>query len=408
MCKMPSSIMMSAIVVGLIGGLPSRGVGAARVTDEQMVVTGNTRFALELYGKLKDKQGNLFLSPYSISTALALAYAGARGNTASGMARTLYLELAPERFHPALARLINEMNEIGKQKECNLTVANAMWGQKGYEFRQAFLDLTNRHYGAGLNQVDFAKPEEARSTINAWVEKHTQDKIRDLIKPGVLDGSTRLVLTNAIYFKGKWAAQFKPDRTLKEPFTLNNGEKVSVSLMHQTAKVMYMENDAFQALELAYGSGRLVMTVFLPKNLDGLEAFERTLTAENLTKWLHGLGNGNVIVALPKLTMTTEFSLASELKSLGMADAFTSGAADFSGMNGKKDLFISSVLHKAFIDVNEEGTEAAAATAVVGRSVLEPPPTPVFRADHPFVFMIRDVQSGSILFVGRVANPRGD
>jgi len=213
-------------------------------------------------------------------------------------------------------------------------------------------------------------------------------------------------LTNAIYFKGNWARQFKEDRTMEAPFTLANGKKVDVAMMNQTAEFNYMEMESFQALELPYVDDELSMIILLPNEFDGLDEFEKTLTTENLSKWMDKLHNREVRVSVPKFKMTSQFSLASVLESMGMTDAFSPNA-DFSGMNGKRNLFISAVIHKAYVDVNEEGTEAAAATAVtIKLTSVGPARIPVFRADHPFLFLIRDNHSDSILFIGRVMNPK--
>jgi serpin B len=385
--------------------------------DQQIVVEANNKFALELYAKLQARQGNLFFSPYSISTALAMAYAGARGQTEEQMAKTLHFpttvrrdgsEVVPfrERFHPAFAAIIKDLNARGQKGAYELTVANALWGQKGYGFLKEFLDTIKAHYDGQFNEVDFVTATEtARKTINAWVEKETKNKIKNLIPPGALNSLTRLVLTNAIYFKGNWARQFKKDRTNNAPFTLTNDDKVNVPMMNQTAEFKYMEAEDFQALELPYVDNELSMIILLPKEFDGLSKFEKKLTPENVSNWLARLRKRKVIVSIPKFKMTSQFGLAGVLKSMGMRDAF-SQQADFSGMNGKKDLFISAVIHKAYVDVNEEGTEAAAATGiVVGITSVQPQP-PVFRADHPFLFLIRDNNSGSILFIGRMMNPK--
>jgi len=238
------------------------------------------------------------------------------------------------------------------------------------------------------------------------VEKKTRNKIKNLIPKGVLNRLTRLVLTNAIYFKGNWESQFKKDRTKDGPFTLAGGEKVNVTMMNQTADFNYMETEDFQGLELPYVDNELSMIILLPKRVDGLAEFEKTLTLKNLSQWLAKLRKRKVIVSVPKFKMTSQFRLAEVLKSMGMTDAFVPDVADFSGMNGKRDLFISAVIHKAYVDVNEEGTEAAAATAVVVGITSMPARPPVFRADHPFLFLIRDNHSGSILFIGRVTNPK--
>ena len=375
--------------------------------DREMVVQGNNAFALDLYAQLKDRDGNLFFSPHSISTALAMTYAGARGNTEKQMATVLHFDLEHKRLHPAFRELLGQLETGEGERGYQLSVANALWGQKGYEFLEKFLNLTKENYGAGLNEVDFiGSTEAARQTINTWVERETEDKIKELIKPGVLDRLTRLVLTNAIYFKGYWASQFKEELTREAPFTLMSGEKVQVPTMHRTADFKYAEAEDFQTLELPYKGGDLSMTIFLPKETDGLAALEQSLTAEKLATWLSTLEEQEVIVALPKFRMTSEFSLAEVLKSMGMTDAFDVKEADLSGMTGKKDLFITAVLHKAFVEVNEEGTEAAAATGVVVGLTAAPPRQPIFQADHPFLFLIRDLRSNSILFLGRVMDPR--
>jgi serine protease inhibitor len=375
--------------------------------NREMVVQGNNAFALDLYAELKDRDGNLFFSPHSISTALAMTYAGARGSTEKQMAEVLHFDLEQKRLHPAFRELLDQLETGEGERGYQLSVANALWGQKGYEFLEKFLNLTKENYGAGLSELDFiGATETARQTINSWVEKETEDKIKELIKPGVLDQMTRLVLTNAIYFKGFWESQFEEEMTRPAPFTLVSGEKVQVPTMHRTADFKYAEAEDFQALELPYKGGDLSMTIFLPKETDGLAALEQSLTAEKLATWLSTLEEQEVIVALPKFRMTSEFSLAEVLKSMGMTDAFDVKEADLSGMTGKKDLFITAVLHKAFVEVNEEGTEAAAATGVVVALKSAPPSQPVFRADHPFLFLIRDLRSNSILFLGRVMDPR--
>jgi len=402
---------------------------AMEKTDEQAIVAGNNKFALELYAKLRTQEGNLFFSPYSISTALAMAYAGAAGQTETQMAKVLHFPVLCEpnvpsapvpdqkRFHFEFGKIIKDLNARGEKGGYELRVANALWGQKGYGFLEEFLQLIKTNYGGEVNEVDFViAAEPARKTINAWVEKQTNNKIKNLIAPGVLNHLTRLVLTNAIYFKGNWARQFEKDKTKDAPFTLLNGEKLDVPMMNQTAEFNYMETDDFQALELPYVDDELSMIILLPKQAacapgDGVTDLEKTLTTGSLSQWLAKLRKRKVIVSVPKFKMTSQFSLSGVLKSMGMTDAF-SAKADFSGINAcapgsRKDLFISAVIHKAYVDVNEEGTEAAAATGVVmGITSVGPTEIPVFRADHPFIFLIRDNRSGCILFIGRTINPK--
>jgi len=380
---------------------------AVKIPDKLMVVQGNNEFALDLYAKLREQKGNLFFSPYSISTALAMTYAGARGETEKQMADVLHFTLEQERLHPAFRALIKDLNP-GKKEGYELVTANALWAQRGYEFLKPFLELTQKHYGAGLKEANFAgNTEAARKTINTWVEQQTREKIKDLIQPGILTTLTRLVLTNAIYFKGDWASQFDQAQTKDAPFMLINGEKADVPTMNQTADFQYAEEKDFQALEMPYAGDRLAMTIFLPKKVDGIKALEKSLTEKNLRAWLRKLRQRKVRVSLPRFKMTSQFQLNEVLHSMGMTDAFDLRRADFSGMDGTRDLFIRAVIHKAFVEVNEEGTEAAAATAVVVALRSAPSRPPVFRADHPFVFLIRDTGTNSILFLGRMMNPKG-
>jgi len=405
------------VLFGILFLLPSQTLQAAERKDDKVnstaLVKGNNRFALDLYGKLKEKEGNLFFSPYSISTALAMTYGGARGTTAEAMAKTLHFTLDNKELHPAFASLIQDINgdpkQDAKKRGYQLSTANALWAQKGYPFLPQYLRLTKDNYGAGVQEVDFADATEAaRKTINDWVEKETHDKIQELLKEGTLTPMTRLVLTNAIYFKGDWASQFKKDQTREDTFHLTADKTIKTPLMHQTRKFGYAENDTYQTLEMPYVGEHLSMVVLLPRKVDGLPALEKALAADNFADNLSRSGKRQVIVTLPKFKTTSEFSLKATLSALGMRVAFSSGA-DFSGMSSDKEsLSLSAVIHKAFVDVNEEGTEAAAATAVVlePKSEVERPAVPEFRADRPFVFLIRDTRSNSILFLGRINNPQ--
>jgi serpin B len=414
---------ISVLLTALIVSTSSCAMGSTAEKENmntKIIVEGNNKFALELFAKLQNSKGNLFFSPYSISTALAMTCAGARSQTESQMADVLHFPISDSRrtdseskslldrqqFAADFGKIIKGLNERGQKGAYTLTIANALWGQKGYGFLEGFLKLVE-NYDGQLNEVDFQRvAETARNTINAWVEKKTNGKIKNLIGPGVLDSMTRLVLTNAIYFKGNWARQFEKKRTQDAPFTLADGQKTNVPMMNQKAEFGYMETDTFQALEMPYVDDELSMVILLPKKSNALDEFEKTLTPDNLSQWLAKIYKQEVIVFVPKFKMTSQFSLASVLQSMGMTDAFSSNA-DFSGMDGKRDLFISAVIHKAYVDVNEEGTEAAAATGVVMRlTSIGPNPIPVFRADHPFLFLIRDNLTGSILFIGRVANPK--
>jgi len=383
----------------------SRSLALPDVVDAEQLVKGNTAFALDLYSALHKQEGNLFFSPYSISTALGMTYAGARGNTREQMAKALTFTLQQNELHGAFARLQAQLNTEQGTGGIELTVANALWAEKQYSFLEDFIQSTSENYGAPLNRVDFTNtPEETRTRINAWVAQKTNDKIKELIQPGVLNTLTRLVLTNAIYFKGTWSHQFTESETKDDRFWLSRDKALTVPLMTQKGDFSYGKNEDMQLLALPYAGGNLSMIVLLPNEVDGLSKLEATLTEERLASWLALLRMREVRVFLPKLTMTSEFNLKKILSAMGMPDAF-SPQADFSGMTGNRDMYINAVIHKACVDVNEEGTEAAAATAVTMRFTSAGIPPPEFRADHPFLFLIRHNPSESILFLGRVADP---
>ena len=375
--------------------------------DLKAAVGGNTRFALELYQKLRDREGNLFLSPYSISTALAMTYAGARENTARQMAAALHFSQDTKQLHAAFADLAARLNAVQGKGKVKLHIANSLWPQKGYPILNEYRTLIKKYYGIEITPVDYKIAREtARRMINAWVEKKTEGRIRNMIPPGVLDALTSLVLVNAIYFKGNWASQFNKTATQDESFHLSPNESVKVPMMKQERTFRYAEHENLQILELPYTGNDLSMVLLLPKGIDGIPDLEKALTSVNLEKWLNRLHDTKVSVLLPRFKMTSQFRLGETLKSMGMTDALNPNKADFSGMDGNRNwLYIGAVLHKAFVEVNEEGTEAAAATAVAMKRVAMPPPPPTFRADHPFLFMIRDNGTGSILFMGRVADP---
>ncbi len=371
------------------------------------LVAGNTSFGCALYGELKTETGNLFLSPFSISTALGMAAAGARGKTREEMDKVLRLpEGAPAAFGAILKSLNDEPD--ARKRGFTLTTANALWAQNGYPWKPEYKKLVATDYGAGLFDVDFqSKPDAARGTINAWVEKETHEKIKNLLPQGSVTPMTRLVLTNAIYFKGDWADPFKKPNTKDAPFTLASGKKAETPLMFRIGGYQYAETDTYQVLDMPYAGRRVSMTVILPRKADGLAAVEKVLNGEKLTTVLKGLRfERTVHVHLPKFKVEKSFALNKPLQALGMKAAFA--GADFGGMHtGGEDLAISAVLHKAFVDVNEEGTEAAAATGVgfAATSVHAPSEPKHFRADRPFLYLIRDNKTGSVLFLGRLTEP---
>ncbi len=335
--------------------------------------------------------------------------AGARGKTLEEMEKVLHLPKDP---HPAFGMLANHLTAADKKRPYQLSVANAIWAHQGYPWEKAFLDLTRKHYGAGLVEVNFAESDAARKRINEWVEKETKEKIKELIAPGVIDALTRMVLTNAIHFKSNWLYQFDKKQTKDAPFTKDDGTKADMPLMSLSGTLNYGEFTMFvrrrgetvQVLELPYAGKELSMLVFLPGDATGVHRLAQWLSADMLAKT--ELKPTEVKVSLPRFKVESEFSLKPVLTDMGMKTAFAAGDADFTGLSPKgKELFITHVIHKAFVDVNEEGTEAAAATAVViGRPSAVPQPK-AFRADRPFVYAIRDNATGAVLFLGRYAGP---
>lgn len=376
---------------------------AAPSVGVQTVVAGNTAFAVDLYGKLRSGDGNLFFSPYSISTALAMTYAGARGDTATQMAQALHFDVPADELPPAFS----DLAAIQKEGSVRLAVANSLWPQKEYPFLPDYLHLCQKFYSAGIYPADFiGHAEDARTTINHWVSDKTNGKIPDLLAPGAVNGA-RLVLANAIYFKGNWVSPFSADATRDRLFQVSPGITTNASFMTQAASFGYAEFPDLQVLELPYTGNNVSMVVLLPRSADGLGKLEAQLTATNLAAWTTNLPRQQVQVSLPKFTATSEFSLGDTLADMGMSDAFNPETANFSGMDGRQDLYISKVIHKAYVRVDEKGSEAAAATAVmmVTNGIEMPPPMPTFIADHPFLFLIRDNHTGSILFLGRMTNP---
>ena len=381
------------------------------------VVDGNTAFALDLYQKLKDRPGNLFFSPYSVSTALAMTYAGARGQTESEMAKVLHFNLAQTNLPVAFGALNARMNRIQHWGRITLMTANSLWCQQDYRFTDAFLNLVHQNYRAEVRQVDFKHSAPAASDeINKWVEEKTKGKIKDMVRPGQFTDPTRLVLCNAIYFKGKWLNQFKVSDTKPAPFHVTTNETVTVPMMFQESEFKMVKSDDYtvELLELPYLGNNLSMIILLPVSIQGqyhvkpgnLSDLEPILTTDNLHAWLAKLDQTNpnkTSVGLPRFTTIQSFDLTKELKSLGIPSAFD-GTANFSGMDGTTNLYISKVIHKTFVEVNETSTEAAATTLVEaqlkGISMSDR-----FIANHPFIFLIRENGSGSILFLGRIIDP---
>jgi len=378
--------------------------------DLQTLVSGNSAFAIDLYHELKKTDGNLFYSPYSISLALAMTYAGANGETEQQMADVLHFMLEQGDLHAAFNKLALELASRGEGAEgkdeegFRLNIVNAIWGQQDYEFLSEYLDVLAENYGAGLRLLDFIQaPEDSRVTINDWVSDQTEGRIEELIKKGIISSLTRLVLTNAIYFNAAWQYPFDEDNTSDALFHLLNGEDVSVPVMRQTEEFGYAEGNGYQAVELPYDGGELSMIILLPEE-GGFDEFEGYMDDQLLEDIVGNIVPSNVTLAMPKFEYESEFGLKDALETMGMPVAF-SYDADFSGMTGNYDLFIKDVVHKAFISVDEAGTEAAAASAVIMDLKAAPGEPVKVTIDHPFIFLIRDIQTGTILFIGRVVNP---
>ncbi len=378
--------------------------------DLATLVEGNSAFAFDLYKKLRDADGNLFYSPYSISEVLSMTYGGARAETEKQMAATLQFRLPQSRLHPAFNSLDLELAKRGQgakgkdEKGFRLHVVNALWGQQGFAFLPDYLDLLAQNYGAGIRLLDFIKATEpSRQNINQWVSEQTEEKIKDLLPPGSITTDTRLVLTNAIYFNAAWASAFKPEATIDGKFTILNGSQVNVRLMKQTESYGYASGDSYQAVELPYDGRELSMVILMPR-ADQFRTFETTLSGQQLSSIINSIKYQRVELSMPKFKIESKFSLKNNLSAMGMPAAFNN--SDFSGIDGKTDLEIMDVVHKAYVAVDEAGTEAAAATGVIVGVTSVVPGEPVkVTIDHPFIFLIRDIKTGSILFVGRILDP---
>ncbi len=410
-CSAPANLGNDVVGIRLVQSEQQRDTSpGVSQGDLSTLVDGNNAFAFDLFQVLRSEPGNLFFSPYSISEALAMTFAGARGDTERQMAAALQFNLAQARLHPAfnqLDLLLKQRGQGAKGKDdqpFRLQVVNAIWGQAGFPFLPAYLDTLALSYGAGMRTVDFVKQTEAaRLAINRWVSEQTEDRIKELVPSGAINDLTRLVLTNAIYFKAAWEYQFDKNNTANAPFYRLDGSQVTVPTMNQTEWFGYAAGNGYQAIELPYDGRELSMVVLLP-DAGQYAAFEKSLTAGTVKDIINSLTNKRIELSMPKFQYDSSFGLKPALTSLGMGAAFTDGA-DFSGMDGRKDLLIQDVLHKAFVSVDENGTEAAAATAVIVGLTSMPPEAVAMKLDHPFIYLIRDIATGQVLFVGRVLDP---
>lgn len=381
-------------------------VSAAQVAS---LTESNRRFAFDLYQEIRAASDNVFISPHSISIALAMTYAGAEGNTEAEMAEALHFDLPEPTLHQAFNRLDLDLDARSEVAVENgdppvLEVVNATWGQTGYPFEAPYLDLLAVNYGAAMNLLDFgADPEGSRTQINDWVEQVTRDRIQDLLPAGSITSATRLVLTNAVYFKGSWVTPFEPANTREEPFETLSGGTVSPPTMHGSLRVPYADLDGFALAELPFGGEEIALQLLVPDE-GRFEEIEASLDQESYDAAVAAMSQHDVTLAVPKFTIKEPLDLVPPLKALGMVDAF--GPADFDGISEGGGLAITDVVHQGFLDVNEEGAEAAAATAVVlGESAA---PVATLTVDRPFLVTIVDRPTGALLFLGRVADPTAD
>jgi serpin B len=412
----PARLVFSGLL--LLASATALSAKESDLDSARSAAEGVNRFALDLYRAVRAGEKNLFFSPTSVSVALAMTREGAKGKTAAEMdkvfhfaaqrtasQRALRLALAPP--------LVSDWTPRGKRRQVKafeLSMANAVWGQEGLPLQPEFLEVLERDYTAPLERLDFAQVAAARKRINDWVAKRTHERIKDIIKPPLPYKSTRLALANAIYFKAAWAKPFQPQATREAPFHLLSGKTTPAKLMRKVEHFRYAEDSAVQVLELGYRGQKTSMVVILPRTKDGLRELETTLTHKGLTKWLKALRSTKVNVRLPRFKVTAPLNLTKTLAAMGMPTAFDAQRADFSGMTTKVPLFIGAVLHKAFVAVDEKGTEAAAATVVLmaAGGVPRPVQPKQFVADHPFLFLIRQRETGCILFLGRLTNPATD
>jgi serine protease inhibitor len=394
-------VLLVAAGLALAGSVERAAAGPATTAH------ANNQFAFDLYKDLRNKRGNLFFSPLAISTALAMVHAGARGLTAEEIASTLHL--GDDDTLAAYAELLDDLTSKSDSTTDQLGIANRLWGRSGAQVLDSFRAVARDRYGADIETLDFTDAAGARARINAWVKETTSGKIDEIIASGTIGPLTRLVLTNTINFEGAWTKAFDPDATVETAFKRNTSTEVPVHTMRRTSEFAWARVEGLSLIELPYEGERLSMVVLLPDSTDGLPELEARLSLVQLDKWLSSLRPTLVQVLLPRFRMQAGYDLIPSLNSLGMRSAFVARVADFSGIDdGPEPLWIDYIAHKAYVDVNERGTEAAAATELVLRTLgyaAEEKRPQVFWVDHPFVFLVRDRLTGAIVFLGRVVDP---
>jgi serpin B len=367
---------------------------------------GVDRFGADFYRQLAHTPGNLVVSPFSNAAALSMLLEGARGQTATQLAKVLHQNGGESGQAIAVAELLDRVTREANSQGGELLTAQGLWLQRGFQIRGDFEQIMTRHYHAAATQLDFAAdPEQARAGINSWTSTHTKGKIPELFGPGSLARGVTMVLTSAVYFHGPWQSAFRTESTSPAAFHTSGRETVQAPTMNQTGTFAYAETPAMQVLEMKYGKSPLVFDVLLPRNPEDLTKFETSLSPDILDGLWGSLADREVAVSLPRFRLDSDFSLRDILCNLGLSDAF-SGAADFSGIDDRRDLLLSDMRHKAFIEVGEQGTTAAAVTGSTVRLISSTSPPVVFRADHPFLFFVRDPHTGVLLFAGRLASPK--
>ncbi len=375
-----------------------------KLTPElKSIVDGNSAFAFDLYSRLKTNTGNFLVSPFSISSALGLTYGGARNTTAAQMAQALHFPTNVP-FHVGMSAVLDACNRP-KGSGIELRIANGLWSQRGYSLKDEFMRLARTNYHCDPAILDFTDDSRAAGRhLSEWVARQTSGKIKESFQSGDLNSETRLVIVNAIYFKGNWSSRFDKAKTHRGQFWDAAGQPTTVPMMNQKVLFPFLAADNFQILELPYLGQTVSMLLILPNKRDGLPQVEQDLTVENLNHWIQRLAEAEVDVQLPKFSLNSQFRLNQLLTTMGMRDAFDVSRADFSGITAGRPFFLSAVEHAAIMEVDEEGT-VAAATTHVSFGCAKAPARATFHADHPFVFLIRDNQTGTILFIGRVTDP---